>query len=253
MTKFVIDREYVARVLSVEIEVIRKWERLFSDYLTTGRSGLTDENRYFQQSDLYVFAFLISIKDWNDELNTDDFSDIHYSLNSQEHLTEKYIKFVYFNTPVFQELPINIDETYKNGVLFGGFTPRDSLYFADSYKLAGDTLIQSALESGTPYEYTYPILYNYRHAIEVYLKVVVRPVKLNHNLKELVEQFKQKYNKKLSEWAQNLLDQFHDIDEKSTTFRYGERLPNEEYWIDLHHLRTVMDVLSRSFKELAEQ
>lgn len=251
MAKEVISREYVARALDVSTDIIRRWEDVFGEFLSPNAGNMSDAERVFQQKDLYVLAFLAYTRDWDVEEEGEDFSDIFASLNSGEHFSERYKGFVYSHTPVFQELPFNLDETHKYGVLFGGMTPRDILSFARSYKLAGDALVQVALESGEPHEFTYPILYSYRHAIEIYLKAIVKPAKLNHNLATLVKQFNQKYNRKLSRWAQNLLEQFHDIDEKSTTFRYGEKLPNEEYWINLNQLRDVMEVLCKGFEELA--
>lgn len=251
MVREVLSRESIAQALDVSIDVVKRWEDVFGEFLSPRPNDTKDVDRVFQRKDLYVLAFLARVRDWQIIDAGEDFSDIFASLNSGEQFGERYVRFVYSHTSVFQELPPDLGETHKHGVLFGGMTPQDILSFARSYKQAGDTLVQSALESGAPYELTYPILYSYRHAIEIYLKAIVKPAKLNHNLASLVKQFNQKYNRKLSWWAQNLLDQFHDIDEKSTAFRYGERLPDEEYWIDLNQLRDVMDVLCKGFEELA--
>jgi hypothetical protein len=49
----------------------------------------------------------------------------------------------------------------------------DAFSIAESYKLAGDTLVDAALSNGETYELAYPVIYNYRHATELYLKATI--------------------------------------------------------------------------------
>lgn len=51
-------------------------------------------------------------------------------------------------TPLFIELPEDADETWTHGVLFDGLTEyTDGFILANSFKLAGDRLIETALEN----------------------------------------------------------------------------------------------------------
>src|ERR687883_1808995 len=86
--------------------------------------------------------------------------------------------------PIFQDIPDEITEDWNHGVILGGIVSSD-LLIARAYKSAGDTLVQSALESHEPHEVAYPIFFLYRHALEVYLKLIVKPAKKNHDLKVL--------------------------------------------------------------------
>lgn len=90
--------------------------------------------------------------------------------------------------PIFQDIPDEISEDWNYGVIVGGMASSD-LLIARAYKTAGDTLVQAALESREPHEVTYPIIFVYRHALELYLKLIVKPAIKNHNLDVLLEAF----------------------------------------------------------------
>src|SRR5947209_19042235 len=86
--------------------------------------------------------------------------------------------------PIFQDIPDEINEDWNHGVVVGGMVSSD-LLIARAYKSAGDMLVKSALESREPHEVAYPIFFVYRHALELYLKLIVKPAKRNHDLKVL--------------------------------------------------------------------
>ena len=76
--------------------------------------------------------------------------------------------------PIFQGLPDEITEDWNYGIIVGGMASSD-LLIARAYKSAGDMLIHQALQSREPYEAAYPIIFVYRHAIELHLKLIVYP------------------------------------------------------------------------------
>jgi len=88
---------------------------------------------------------------------------------------------------VFQEAPDEIDETWTHGALLGGMVENcyKQIAIADAYMLAGRTLVAEALESREGYDLLYPILFNYRHAVELYLKAILRPSFRSHDLRPL--------------------------------------------------------------------
>ena len=56
---------------------------------------------------------------------------------------------------------------------------------ANQFQMAANLLRDAAIRSGTPWFYANPILYLYRHTIELYLKAIVPPSRPTHNLLRL--------------------------------------------------------------------
>lgn len=85
----------------------------------------------------------------------------------------------------------------------------------------------------------------------MYIKAVVGVDKI-HNLNRLKERLsrilKQKFNAVLPSWFENTIEAFNYADPKSTAFRYGITIPEEELYADLNHIKTLMSWLSESFK-----
>ena len=160
--------------------------------------------------------------------------------------------------PIFQDVPLEITEDWDWGVLIGGMAEEHSkVAIARAYKLAGDDLVSRALENGQAYETSYPILFVYRHAIELYLKDIVQSKKRTHKLDRLVEEFRQYCSEILGQqipsWVGKRLREFDVFDPGATTFRYENRRPevrNLESWVDLHHLRCVMEALCQGFERI---
>ena len=130
--------------------------------------------------------------------------------------------------PIFQALPEDLDETWRHGSLVGGIVDGtfDTFTLADSYRLAGDMLVEAALSATEGYELIYPIIYNYRHATELYLKAVLSPANKNHNLNLLLQKLREfltrEYETVIPSWFENVVLTFDDFDSDSATFRYGD-------------------------------
>lgn len=166
---------------------------------------------------------------------------------------------------IFQDVPLEIDETWRHGAVLGGMATQayDRRSVADAYKLAGDVLIHQALSRSEAYELIYPILFNYRHCLELYMKILVQPQKTNHNFEylvyELVEYVKKHYGIELPHWFKERILEFDEFDPRATTFRYDDvgivsKKTGDigEFWIDLAYLLKVMDVIQRNFHRLIE-
>lgn len=122
---------------------------------------------------------------WEDD---PDYEDIHYMLNCGEHNEGRYVAFARKHTPIFQDVPDEIDETWQHGVLIGGMASiRDLSQVARAYKLAADELVAAALARFEALEIDYPILFLYRHTIELYLKAMLRTPPEHHDLNGLME------------------------------------------------------------------
>jgi hypothetical protein len=160
--------------------------------------------------------------------------------------------------PIFGE-PEEVEPDAKWGILIGGMASYDEELMAKAYKEAADMLVEQALRSGDrSWEVAPPILFLYRHSVELHLKLVVQPEKRNHSLAELVEEASEiaqrRGGNRLPDWAKARLLEFANYDPRSTSFRYADRqepLALGECWIDLDHLRRVMGVLTTGLAKLA--
>lgn len=85
-------------------------------------------------------------------------------------------------------------------------------------------MVETALSSNTAYELKYPILYTYRHAMEVYLKILLLPDKYDHTHQflVLVEAIQAKYKADFPSWAKDRLEEFEEMDRLSDAFRYAD-------------------------------
>jgi hypothetical protein len=162
---------------------------------------------------------------------------------------------------IFREVPDEIDESWRHGALVGGMVDlatEQRGMLATSFKRAGDTLLVAALATESADDLLYPVLFNYRHSIELYLKAIVGPARRNHDLAGLISQFQDvvraQFGVEVPAWILARLHEFHDVDGRSTTFRYPEsgvafqsgKLQGE-VWVDFHRLRLVMDRLEAAF------
>ena len=101
------------------------------------------------------------------------------------------------------------------------------------------------------YDVVWPILFNYRHCIEIYLKILADYSKTKHSIQSLVDSLREKYKPlKINDWIENLLYEWSNVDDYSTAFRYPDAFEGGEYWVDFHHLKAVMGILCDGFDEL---
>ena len=154
-------------------------------------------------------------------------------------------------------MPADLDETWNHGVLLNSMWVRPPIEVARAYKDTADKLVEQALSCQEPHLYDYPILFNYRHMLELYLKIILddrkKARRLGHDLVALVEAVETKLSRKASEWVRSRLREFSEIDPSSDLFRYADKAPRHpkyvEIWIDFCQVKTVMDRLCEAFEE----
>ncbi|WP_152054349.1 hypothetical protein [Tautonia marina] len=115
------------------------------------------------------------------ELGNDE-DAVHYALNSGRQYDEPLLKLARLNSPIFQEPSEEMDETWRHGALMGGMACRDLPQVARAYKLAADELLKQALSEYEPHELDYPVLFLYRHTVEVDLKAALDNPPEHHGL-----------------------------------------------------------------------
>ena len=245
----------VARIFTVDREVVKKWAYHFAEHLTPQANPSKGTPRIFSAEDLRVLAFVYMY--WEDE---PDYEAMRFGLNTNSHYGMPYDDFITTATPIFQDPPEDLDESWRHGTVIGGMAEvGDTFALAESYKLAGDTLVDAARSSDEIYALIYPVIYNYRHAAELYLKANVTTYKETHDLQWLLQEFKKVLISEFAEtppqWFENIIMAFNDFDPNSTTFRYGGFAPflRGEVWVDLVHLKTLIGWLAESFQNIRHQ
>jgi hypothetical protein len=146
-----------------------------------------------------------------------------------------------------------IDQDYhpapNSSVVIGGWSDLATLEeISLAFKLSADEIVNQAFTSlEFAYEYAFPVIFLYRHALEVSLKSINSGYKANHSFlsltDNLIEKLKGSISKRLLEKVQDRIDDFIIIDQKSTRFRYGVENPQEEFTVDLQHLKKVINEL----------
>lgn len=236
-----------ARIFEVDRNLVKTWAYQFSEYLGPGANPGKGIPRHFSAEDLRVLAYVSMY--WEDQ---PDLESIRIGLNTDCHFEEPYNSLLTSVTPLFQELPEGLDESWRHGTVVGGMSEiGDRFFLAESYKLAGDMLVDAALSNDETFELAYPVFYNYRHATELYLKATVDSEERTHDLLLLLQEFKRllksEFNQTVPEWFENIVLTFDDFDPESTRFRYGGFVPGE-VWVDLRHVKVRMGLLAESFQ-----
>lgn len=236
----------IAHLLDIKDKnLIKLWCYKFSDYLSDSANPEKGETRNFSVDDLRILS-LVSFY-WEDE---PDYVAIESRLSSGDQYLEIYNNSIYMQTSLFQEMPDDVGEDYKFCIALNGDFLHQPIDVARSYKDAGDALIEQALYNETSYRLAYPIFFNYRHAIELYLKLLIGETTKEteiHNIKSLMGIVKKKYDQEIPLWMRQHLERFCEIDPGSLSFRYAGEMPEKErdriVWVDLYHLRFVMDTI----------
>ncbi len=227
---------------------MKTWTTEFAEHLSLTANSPKGTERQFGEADLRVLALIADF--WDED---PDLQNIHAMLNCGEHNEDRFSDFARLHTPLFQEVPDEIDETWQHGVLVGGIVSRNLPQVARAYKKAADELLKLALSEYEPHEIDYPINFLYRHCIEVYLKVLVQAPPETHDLGRLIELLEQQLGKKTAPWVKDRLRDFQRMDRHSDVFRYADPPPDGELWLDFHQLKAVMDRLMRAFEEQIAQ
>lgn len=238
-----------SRILEVNRDVIKSWAYKFSEYLSKDANPEKGRSRTFSIEDIRVFAYISGY--WEEE---PDIDHIKAGLNFGYHRDNELIDNLIIQVmPLFQFIPEEIDQTWRGTVFGGEFCLGELFDQANSFKLAGDRLVQIAFDNYKERELFQPAIYNYRHAVELYMKSVVGERK-THDLKVLLDKLKiiikQEFNSEAPDWFINLVLAFHNSDPGGTTFRYGAELPETELYCDMRHVKKVMGWFSVVFKRI---
>lgn len=242
----------VARIFDVDKNTVKSWAYHFFEYLSSQANPEKGTSRIFTIEDIRVLAYVYM--HWE---NNPDLENIKYGLNSNNHWDNEPIDNTILSLiPIFREMPEDIDGSWRGVVFSGEFELSDLFETANSFKLAGDKLVGIAHENLEERELFQPAIYNYRHAIELYIKAV-SGIEKTHDFTRLRERLnrilREKFHAVIPPWLDNIIEAFNYTDPESTAFRYGIAVPKEELYADLMHIKTLMSWLSESFRIIKEE
>lgn len=234
----------VAQLIGVERDKVKRWSKEFAEYLSLTAQPAKGKERQFSEADLRVLAVVAN----HLELGNDA-DDVHYALNTGEQYAEPLLESAQLHSPLFQEPCDEMDETWQHGTLIGGMACRDLSQVARAYKLAADELLKQAMSNYEPHQLDYPVLFLYRHTVEVYLKAALDNPPEHHDLSRLIQLLEGESGKQIAGWVKDRLWDFHRIDKMASLFRYADPPANGELWIDFYQLQAVIDKLVQAIEE----
>jgi hypothetical protein len=164
--------------------------------------------------------------------------------------------------PVFRTVGFeDIDESWRGGAYIGGMAGAyEDAGIASSYMAAAEWLVERAIADEQVYEVVLPVLFLYRHAIELRLKFAVRPSKPSHDIPALVTALNEMLvairGSELAPLVSERIREIASIDPRADAFRFHARKPTkavpravpqfpEEIWVDVTYLRDAMRIVDK--------
>lgn len=235
-----------AKVLGVTTELVKRWAVVFAEHLSSGANPAKGTARAFNDSDLLALLFVGSR--WEEE---PDLEAIRIGLSSGYQHEEEFVERIYLSTPLLQDPPDDLDETWRHGVLLSGGVRHGYFELARNYRHIAESMLETALEADDVYDSAYPVLYAYRHTLELYLKLLGEVKEQTHSLARCVHLLEKHFNRKVRSPIREWILELESIDPGGTTFRYADESsglpPCAEHWFDFLHFRFAM---RRVFDEL---
>ncbi len=230
-----------ARVLGVDAKQVKTWAWRFREHLSSQANPPKGRSRAFTDSD--VLALMHVAEHWEEN---PDIENIEAGLRSEDHFArDRYREMLYQQTPLLQEPPDDLDETWQHGILLNGGGIDGYLELARSYKQSAEALLDSALKSGEACDWGYPVLFACRHVLELYLKIIGEIREPIHSLESCVRRVEKRHRQKIGSPMREWIIELDKIDPRGTTFRYADdkagTLRYAEYWVDFLQLKYAMN------------
>jgi hypothetical protein len=229
----------MARALGVERDQVEKWAVLFDEYLSEQANPTSGQSRCFFDLDFLVFAYVSAL--WEDE---PDLEHIKIGLNREDYLDERFHGYLYLNSPILQEPPEDLDETWRHGVLWVGGHGQERFELARNYRYVAEKMLDQALKNDEARHWLCPVLFAYRHTLELYLKTIGNIDEHTHSLAKCAALVEKRHGEKFHPRAKGWIEELDKIDpHPGTTFRYeGDQKQQDyaEYWVDLHQFKFAM-------------
>jgi hypothetical protein len=174
-----------------------------------------------------------------------DLEAIRIGLEDEDHFEETFRELLYLNTPILQEPPEGLDETWRHGVLLIGGHGQERFELARNYRYVAEKMLEQALANNEARTWLCPVLFAYRHTLELYLKTIGEINKRSHSLTKCAESVEKHHGSKINPRIKCWIVEFDKIDpHPGTAFRYEEgENPHSfaEYWVDLNQFKCAMN------------
>ncbi|MCK9194087.1 MAG: hypothetical protein M0P19_09480 [Nevskia sp.] len=131
----------VAKIVGVDVSQVKRWTFDFKDYLSAAANPAKGKVRMFNDVDLLVLMYV-----WYYWEKEPDVECIKVGLNQGEHCEDAFVEHLYLHTPLIQEPPDDLDETWRHGILLAGVGRYEYLELARSYRHVAETMLRTALE-----------------------------------------------------------------------------------------------------------
>jgi hypothetical protein len=164
--------------------------------------------------------------------------------------------------PLFEEPTVDIERDHPLdspfGFLIGGMANISYSQLGQQYFDAA-ILLTERVEQGDVEDYRLanPVLFLFRHSVELFLKAAMGDSEKTHNLDVLAHRFEafieHEFDAIVPEWIVLRIKELASIDPSSTSFRYGETYDKAaqttvpisgEFHVDLQHFRSGMLALN---------
>lgn len=147
--------------------------------------------------------------------------------------------------PIFEDPPDDME--LRAGALLVNWNGKAGVAapeVSSAFRIAAERLIDAALANNETWEAAYPILFCYRHGLEVSLKSLMPGRARQHGLADLWAALQSRlaghYPADQLAWLGDRITEFEQVDPRSTAFRYADSVPVSrapELWVDFHHLK----------------
>lgn len=151
------------------------------------------------------------------------------------------------------------------GFLIGGLNASERVELAEQYLMAANLLVESIRKQQVAdYQIAYPVLFLYRHALEVLIKHLLGRDVSHHRLDALADDLvrfaRDQHGEQVPSWIVRRLREIAQIDPTSQAFRYGEDryepqqrrpVPYETY-VRVSELHDVMNTLYAVLRRAAD-
>jgi hypothetical protein len=235
-----------ARILGVDGQQVKTWAWTYRDYLSRLANPDKGSPRMFTDSDVLALMHIFDQVDSGEPME-----EIRTGLEREDHYdNDRYRELLHANTPILQEPPEDLDETWRHGILLAGGGLEGYLALARNYRESAKAMLETALTSGEPRPWGFPVLFAYRHTLELYLKIIGEIDNHTHSLNECVLLVERRHGERLPSPAREWIIELDVIDPNGTAFRYadeaaGKALRNVEYWLDFVQFKSAMTLVFR--------
>lgn len=163
--------------------------------------------------------------------------------------------------PLFEEPSAALERHDKwsepFGFMVGGMANTNYQHLGQQYYNAACSLVESIkYKDVADCEIANPVLYLYRHSIELFLKAAMGGAAKTHSLETLADEYRifidDQFAAVCPKWITDRMKELGAIDPNSTAFRYSMNFDKAtradipvdgEYHVNLDHLQSVMSVL----------